>query len=196
MKIWVKLRVPRKLHCCTSIRLFLLMFQTIFRLSDTAVNCLFAFFQCFSVYFLAFFLPFRSCLWRIFQQGYQLCCTGCHSIYPWKECVITHLDGKVESKRCSFRAFPDHPQEVRRRPCGQVLMKTVKNCKGKPSLYPKLLYCYKSVIEALRDILVKPGFVDKCELWRTRNTVSNVYFSSSERMCIPIMAVGEAASSY
>ena len=37
------------------------------------------------------------------------------------------------------------------------------------SLYPRLIYCYKSVI------VLKPGFIEKCELWRDRNIPQRMY---------------------
>ena len=54
-------------------------------------------------------------------------------------------------------------------------MKKIKSSKGKQSLYPRLIYCYKSVIESLQEMVSKPGFIDKYELWRERNIPQGVY---------------------
>ena len=35
-------------------------------------------------------------------------------------------------------------------------------------LYPHKVYCYNSIIDNLCQFLQRPGFVDKCELWRSR----------------------------
>lgn len=41
---------------------------------------------------------------------------------------------------------------------------------------PKIVYCYKSVISYLRSLLMRPGFVDKCEMRKTvAGTLSDVY---------------------
>ena len=62
--------------------------------------------------------------------------------------------------------FPNHPQRQHRQPCGQCLMKKIKSSRGVLSLHPRLIYSYKSVIESLQEMVLKPGFIEKCELWR------------------------------
>ena len=147
------------------------------------------FLPCFSVHSIAFPLQFLFTSYRIYQLIYGVlarpswvdtfqqfvCCPACHSIYPWEDCINKLSDGLVESKVCSFQAFPHHPQRARQRQCGESLMKMIKSSNGKVSLYPKLIYCYKSVIESLRDLVAKTRFIEKCELWRDENTLNDVY---------------------
>ena len=60
-----------------------------------------------------------------------------------------------------------------------LLVKTKKTPSQAVVLKPKLIYCYKSVISYLKDLLARAGFVEKCETWRNRhviaNTLSDVY---------------------
>ena len=76
------------------------------------------------------------------------------------------------SKLCSFQEFPNHPQRQHRQLCGQCLMKKIKSSRGVLSLHPRLIYRYKSVIESLHDMVLKPGFI---ELWRGRNIQQGMY---------------------
>ena len=41
-------------------------------------------------------------------------------------------------------------------------------------MQPRLIYCYKSVIESLHEMLKQKGFHDNCEMWRKRD--SNVIY--------------------
>lgn len=55
-------------------------------------------------------------------------------------------------------------------------MKKVKSSKGKISLYPRLIYCYCSVIESLKCMIGgKTDFISKCEQWRERETPEGMY---------------------
>lgn len=80
----------------------------------------------------------------------------------------------VESERCSYVKFPNHPQRARRRPCNTLLMKTVRTSSGTTSLYPQQMYCFKSIIESLKEMIKRPGFVEKCEAWRSREVANDV----------------------
>ena len=157
---------------------FLLTLQTLFRLSDTAINVLLA--VCQLVLNLSFqsFQQHAACSYRASGGTFiqDVCCPSCHSLYQWKECIIHLPDNQLVSKHCSFQRFPNHPQHQHRHGCGQSLMK-IKSSKGKQSLYPRLIYCYKSVIASLQEMVSKPGFIDKCELWCERKAPQGVYRS-------------------
>ena len=165
---------------------FLFMFQTLFRLSDNAMDTLLRFFAMFfkslsqkitlpSSFVEA--LPtslHKACV----VGGYSrddfdryVCCPNCHTLYPLSDC----LSNGEEPKRCSFVVFPNHPQASRRRPCNTPLMKKIKTTRKGSSLYPRLVYCYKSVIDSLQDMLKRPGFFDSCDCWRDRNEKEGVY---------------------
>ena len=93
--------------------------------------------------------------------------------------MIKSSSGQLESKKCSFIRFPSHTQRHHRKPCGTPLLKKVKTKSRGISLYPKLVYCYKSVTDSLQEMLKRPDFLDKCEFWRTQqrdqDTLTDVY---------------------
>lgn len=102
-------------------------------------------------------------------------CPDCHCLYSLADCVVKTSDGHMESKKCSYVRFPLHPQAQHRKACGAQLMKKVKRkCNG-TTLYPKRVYCYKSLVESLQDMLKQPEFSKKCELWRSHKTDSGVF---------------------
>lgn len=169
---------------------FILMFQTVFKISDTAINVLFSFFALFFAtiartkptvtHSFAGLLPMsKHVACSRLSSGKQftryVCCPACHSIYNRKECIILGQNGHSESKHCSFQKYPNHPQTQHRNECGHRLKKNVKSSTGTVSLYPYLIYCYKSVIESLAEMVSKPGFTEKCEIWRDRNTSDGVF---------------------
>ena len=57
-----------------------------------------------------------------------------------------------------------------RRPCGSLLMKTMRSRAGKTFLYPKQVYCFKKVTDSLQDLINKPNFMENCEKWRNCST--------------------------
>ena len=169
---------------------FLLMFQALFRLSDTAMNVLFTFFA-------MFFATLAECVPSLPQSFVSnlpktkraacsvvtssqslkkfVCCPSCHAIYHCEECSVQNEDGQKESKLCTFKVFPNHPQSQHRNQCGHALMKTVKSSQGQLKIYPQLIYCYCSVIESLRGMIRKTDFIEKCEHWRERMTTDGKY---------------------
>ena len=166
------------------------MFQAMFRVSDRGINVLFNFFAMF-FYSLAKFVPSLpqsfvsnlpkskrvACAVANTTQSIKkiVCCPSCHTLYAWSDCIVYTEDGQKKSKLCSFREFPNHPQLHHRRQCGDALMKKVKSFQGKVSLYPRLIYCYCSLVESLRDMIGKTDFITKCEKWRERVTLEGMY---------------------
>lgn len=51
------------------------------------------------------------------------------------------------------------------------LMKSIKTPKQASLFYPRLVYCYKPLLQTLQEFLLRPFFFTKCELWRERSTV-------------------------
>ena len=133
---------------------FLLMFQTLFWLSDVALKIIFAFFATFLGLIVSTFkvAPLQALVTKLPRSlisarkviGTTLdnfvkyvCCPQYHSIYHYDECV---LNGKQQdSQKCSYIKFSTHPQSQHRTPCGTVLLKTVKSSTGNKFLYPKLV---------------------------------------------------------
>ena len=95
-------------------------------------------------------------------------CPKCHTLYVFDDCYEL-LRGRRVSKKCSFFQFPNHRQHFRRTKCGEPLLKEVSLKTGQTKLYPCKVYCYNSVISNLRHFLQRPGFAQKCELWRGRD---------------------------
>ena len=159
---------------------FLFMFQSLFRISDTALNVLITFFSMFLKTLASTFtgiptsftkkLPFNLHSARkaidTKNVGFEryISCTTCRSIYNWDECTVRLQSGELQSKRCSFILFPNHPQVQHQKPCDTVLMKTMKCSGGKTVLYPRMIFTYKSILESLQEMLDRPGFSEKCEL--------------------------------
>ena len=83
-------------------------------------------------------------------------------------CKIVLPNKSLESRSCSYVRFPNHPHPHFRKPCDVLLLKNVRTSAGTVSLYPRQLFCYKSVIDSLKVLISRPGFYEKCELWRTR----------------------------
>lgn len=106
-------------------------------------------------------------------------CPVCHSVYPLDTCKITQSNKTVCSRQCSYVKFPNHPHATQRKRCDVQLMKKVRTSFGTTSLYPRQLYCYQSIIDSLKELVKRPGFIEKCELWRNRvvcqNTLNDIY---------------------
>ena len=169
--------------------MFLFTWQTLFRVSDFGMSILFAFilqllkllvrnFGLSAIKEMVEQLPHNVYTARKYFGGNidrfikYVSCPKCHEIYPMDNCKVVLPDKSIVSRTCSFVRFPTHPHTIRRRPCGMVLMKSVKTSCGTTSLYPRQMYCYKSVIESLKEVILRPRFIEKCEAWRSRNTAS------------------------
>ena len=51
----------------------------------------------------------------------------------------------------------------------------MKTPTGKIVLHPKAVYCYKSIIESLDEMLQRKDFVELCEEWRDSVSSDGVY---------------------
>ena len=93
-------------------------------------------------------------------------CSKCESLYEYKDCFQSGVCNS-HPKVCGHIAFRNHPHLSRRQPCGHTLLKQIVTKQGK-KYYPHKLYCYRSVITSLKEILSRKDYLDKCELWRGR----------------------------
>ncbi|XP_070548680.1 uncharacterized protein [Ptychodera flava] len=91
----------------------------------------------------------------------------------FENCYKTLSTGKKVSLKCSHIEFRQHPHRSKRRPCGEALLKKVKGQNGQEYLYPKKVYCYRKLITSLKTFVTRPGFVDACNKWKTRNSQDN-----------------------
>ena len=168
---------------------FLLMFQTLFRLSDAALNVLFNFFALFlsSLSHISIKLPeaLLAELPKNVQDAHLLigskrkslkhyiCCPNCHSIYERESCCAIGKNGEVES--LTYVKFPSHPQLHHRTKCNTQLMKRIKLQSWKISLQPHFVYPYKSLIESLQEMITRKVFLESCEMWRERDVNVSIY---------------------
>ena len=94
-------------------------------------------------------------------------CPKCSRIYTVSSCIVK-CSGRLVSKRCDHVEFPNHPSQSKRQSkCNALLMKTIK-VRGKSKLIPRKVYVYKSIITSLTEMAKRPGFLKKCDHWRSR----------------------------
>ena len=92
-------------------------------------------------------------------------CRKCDHLYQYKECVVT-VGSNHSTKQCSHTEYPNHPWRSGRTPCGASLLLSVQVQSGKTILYPFKVYCYRSLLASLRELLLRPGVYDSCQHWR------------------------------
>ena len=172
--------------------MFLFLWQSLFRVSDTAIQILLNFFASFLILLaqllhldklknLALKLPRTMYMTKKLLGTHKdafiqyVSCPTCSAIYDLKKCIETLPDKSVVSRKCSFVEFPEHPVMHYRQPCGTVLMKQVRTSAGNHILYPRNIYCYTSLIQSLQLLLLSPGFMQSCEEWRSMGTVNGIY---------------------
>lgn len=174
-------------HSETTVLLwFLLLWQTIFKVSDRAILLLLKFFKLFIIYLskaikadvlLEFARAIPETMYSIHKSlkikkddfvKYGVC-PKCKTLYTMDQCFKRKPSGEMVSAKCSHIRFPRHPHQSRRRPCGDVLSKTMRSKSGKNFLYPKELYCYKKLSDSLEAFIKKPNFMEKCVEWRKRS---------------------------
>ena len=163
--------------------MFLFTWQGFFRVSDVGMNVALTFIATFLTLLISAFglnplKEFVSQLPRTVNtaRGYlgnnsdsftkYFSCPKYHSVYVLGSCKIVQPDKSVISRRCCYIKFPNHPHQAHRQPCGTLLMKKLRTSAGTTTLYPRQMFCYNSVINSLRNMLLRPGFIEKCEAWR------------------------------
>lgn len=135
---------------------FLFMFQSIFRLSDNALDVLLKFLSMFfktlgkvtplPESFLKL-LPSSTYSARKMSDNKReefvryVSCPNCHCLYSLDECVAKTSGGQTEPKTCSYIRFPTHSQPQHRKPCGGQLLKKVKGKNKGVFFYPRRVYC-------------------------------------------------------
>ena len=94
-------------------------------------------------------------------------CVKCCKLYLLHDCIINDR-GRVESWKCDFVEFPNHPFPSKRVACGELLLKRIK-IGTKFKLVPRKTYIYHSVIDSIKTLAKKKGFLEKCDKWRSRS---------------------------
>lgn len=171
--------------------IFLFTWQSVFRLSDVGVGILLSFVAVLLLLLGKTFCvePLISLIKDFPKTVYSarkflgsgdsftkfVCCPKCSSLYKVNECTITCTDGSIVSKKCSFVRFPKHPWISRRQHCGTILIKSVRTSVGTTFFYPRQLYCYKSIVDFLKEKVASSKFVSECEKWRAHDSKPGVY---------------------
>lgn len=168
--------------------LFLALWQYVFGITDTALEHLIKFMKAFFTVLgnrsddllnLAALMPPSLYLFRkrmeceLTQFEKYVVCQKCFKLYKMNEC-IEKIRGITYSKKCNNILFPNHPSRQYRKPCGQLLMMTFETSSGRKLLYPLKTYCYMSIQKSLKILIERPGFLNKCEEWRTKPTYPNI----------------------
>lgn len=124
---------------------FILIWQSLYRISNNAINVLFKFLYAFFNMVILMGTSNEHDLQDIVSKFPQsitgakqllwegknvniiefIVCPKCHSVYSYDDCVIIRA-GKEESKLCSHVAYPKHRRQKKRKACGTVLLKKVK----------------------------------------------------------------------
>ena len=103
-----------------------------------------------------------------------VCCPSCSALYNMEDCLDTQLNGNTVSKLCPFIRFPLHPQKQYRKACATTLLKTVRTSAGTTTLYPRMTYCYRSIIDSLQQLILRDNFFSDCEKWRNRSVQDSI----------------------
>lgn len=171
---------------CTELRallLFLLLWQSVFKVADRALIILLKFFKIFltsvgkllqAEALLNFAKIIPGTLYMIEKNlGLQkdsfikyAVCPKCKTLYDFDKCIRRKPNGETVSAKCSHVDSPRHPQKTGGQICGTVFMKTMRSRTGKPFLYPKQVYCFKKVTDSLQDLITNPNFLENCEKWK------------------------------
>ena len=161
---------------------FLILWQAVYHVSNTAVVSILSFlryfthllgnaFNCEALVKIAGDIPLtypktRKLLGMKDNFIEYVVCPRCNSPYLLEDCVVT-CSGRKEGKLCHHVAFPNHPQHFRRQPCNSALLKKVKRSGGY-SLVPIRVYPYYPLKKSLERLISIPGFLESCEEWRHR----------------------------
>lgn len=104
-------------------------------------------------------------------------CPNCDCIYDYDDCIKTTTFGQKESKLCRHIAYPNHPHVSRRQECKAQLLKKVRSGKGY-KLVPMKEYPYQPLSKSIAYLVKKTDFLEACEKWRRRMlTIPESYLS-------------------
>ena len=100
-------------------------------------------------------------------------CQKCCCTYPSEVCLSKGGNrGIANIVKCSFVRFPQHQQQRMRTPCQFPLVKAIKTAIGTRVLQPIKVFCYKSIIESIGELVQRPGMLDLLNHWKSR-TIPN-----------------------
>ena len=107
------------------------------------------------------------------EYDYFVVCPKCFSLYQMEVCIIKIPGHEVQSKVCDHVEFPHHPHSSRRVSCGAVLMKKIK-IGEKYKLVPKKTFVYRSIIQSLKEMSRRKGFLQLFRHWSERDMTGDI----------------------
>lgn len=142
------------------VSIFILSWQTFFRMPDVAIDILFRFIHVLLSKLLTITdtkivreahdifprsLDQARKFHSIHRESYTkfIVCQKCHTTYNYND-VMKESGALNNVVKCSFVRFPRHSQKHMRNPCMFPLLKSVKTSAGKQVSHPLKLFCYKS----------------------------------------------------
>ena len=181
---------------------FLFLWQSFFRVSETALKFLLKFlkylikvisitYQCLSIQSVSDETPLTiekaEKLLKINENGViqYVVCPKCHSVYLFADCIEIKSNGKRESKLCRHVKYPHHPHQSKWGACMTTLLN--ESSSNKKRFIPHLIYSYLPIHISMQRLALKPGFLRACEKWREReqlipmDTLGDIY---DGRVCV------------
>ena len=96
-------------------------------------------------------------------------CSKCHSLYD-SDNSTEKVGIRITTKKCQYISFPNHPMFQFRQPCGTALLRKLLRA---DHFQPFKTYPYQSLKDAIARLLKRQGFLEKCEHWRKRISLSD-----------------------
>lgn len=96
-------------------------------------------------------------------------CPKCLSMYKLEDCFLRTSTGLIESKKCHYVAYPDHPHATRITQCNTTLLKQVKH----RATYKYVPKKYNGVISSLKALIDRDGILQLCNHWRNRTHIED-----------------------
>jgi hypothetical protein len=97
-------------------------------------------------------------------------CKKCYTLYD-----ITSVDTEKQ-KLCTYIKDPNHRWESKRGICGEKLLER-DIYKSVVKYRPKMIFCWKSLIDQLQIMFKRPNFLEDIEHWRKYVPIDGVYTS-------------------
>ena len=89
------------------------------------------------------------------------------------KCDTLYSGGNHTIQTCTYIQFPNHPHKSRKAACNASLLKTIKSSSSY-KLLPRKLYSYNCIIENVKRLMSRPGFMQLCRAWNDRTVSSGV----------------------
>ena len=103
-----------------------------------------------------------------------VCCDTCYRVYPDDDSMRN--TPPCGQKTGGIRTcYGDIVEGGKVKTCNAVLYDCIHKDDGTTEYTPKHIYCYKPLSKSLDAILARPGVLDMCNKWRTRQATPREY---------------------